>query len=102
MLKPLLALASLGMAATALTAGAATAAGLFTPGTRQPGTDYNDYCSGDLLQPGVHDTFEAVTEGGGTYWKSVGPITQWTFDQGTTWPTTSTRDDTFCHNGDLT
>ncbi|WP_327140408.1 hypothetical protein [Nocardia sp. NBC_01327] len=77
-------------------------AGLFSAGARQPGTDYDDDCVGDQLVMGVQYTFEAVAEGGGVYWKSVGPISQWTFDPGVNWPTESSRDALLaCHAGSM-
>ncbi|RDI66327.1 hypothetical protein [Nocardia pseudobrasiliensis] len=71
-------------------------AGLYSEGARQPGTDFDDYCSGPQLVPGVGDIFEAVPEGGGLYWRSAGPISQWTFDPGVTWPTESSRTESLC------
>ncbi|MFI5782048.1 hypothetical protein [Nocardia sp. NPDC051570] len=76
-------------------------AGLYSEGARQPGTDYDDYCSGDQLIPGVGDVFEAVPEGGGLYWKSVGSISSWSFDPGVSWPTDSTRSSSMCNDGQL-
>jgi len=67
---------------------------------RQPGTDYDDYCVGGQLIPGVLDVFEDRT--GALYWRSVGPISQWTFDPGRTWPGTSRRTESLCVDGQLT
>ncbi|WP_405486013.1 hypothetical protein [Nocardia sp. NBC_00511] len=79
----------------------ANPAGLFSAGARQPGTDYDDYCSGDQLIPGVGDQFEAVPTSGGLLWKSAGPITRWSFDPGVVWPHDSTRSTGLCSDGQL-
>ncbi|AYF73052.1 hypothetical protein D7D52_03290 [Nocardia yunnanensis] len=75
--------------------------GRFSAGARQPGADYDDYCVGDQLVPGVGDVFEAVPTSGGLLWKSAGPIGQWTFDPGVTQPKTSTRSTSLCRDGQL-
>ncbi|MGW5110858.1 hypothetical protein [Nocardia sp. NPDC004123] len=76
-------------------------AGRFSAGARQPGTDYDDYCVGDQLIPGVGDVFEAVPTSGGLLWKSAGPVSQWTFDPGVVQPKTSTRSSGMCLDGQL-
>ncbi|WP_040812856.1 hypothetical protein [Nocardia concava] len=75
--------------------------GRFSAGARQPGTDYDDYCVGDQLIPGVEDVFQAVPTSGGLLWKSAGPVSQWTFDPGVVQPKSSTRSSGLCSNGQL-
>lgn len=73
----------------------------FTAGARQPGTAYDDYCVGDQLIPGTDDIYEATPNGrGGLFWKTAGPVSQWSFgtDQR---PPQTTRTASLCIDGVL-
>ncbi|GAB2560394.1 hypothetical protein [Nocardia heshunensis] len=88
-------------ASTVPNPGADRNVGGFSAGARQPGTDFDDYCVGDQLIPGVGDVFEAVPTSGGLLWKSAGSVNQWTFDPGVVQPKSSTRSVGLCHDGQL-
>ncbi|GAB2452813.1 hypothetical protein [Nocardia tengchongensis] len=76
--------------------------GQFSPGARQPGTAYNDYCVGSQLIDGSEDLFEVVSAGGSQLWRSVGPVSQWTFDAESVKPAPTWRSASLCIDGVLT
>ncbi|MFE2961043.1 hypothetical protein [Nocardia tengchongensis] len=76
--------------------------GAYSPGAFQPGSEYNDYCVGAQLIEGTDDLFEVVDRGGFLMWRSVGPVSQWRFDQASPRPQATWRSSSLCIDGSLT
>ncbi|WP_040839736.1 hypothetical protein [Nocardia brevicatena] len=74
----------------------------FSIGAHQPGTDHNDHCVGYQLVEGRENIYTVFADSTGTlYWKTAGPIAEWTFDSDTDRPGPSWRSASLCDRGNL-